>query len=207
MTSVEMCDNLVGMASPLLVIGAAYTGKSEMAHAACQAAARTAVIGTADLSEGLLRARVDELKRLRPSHWEHIEGQEDLGAQVRSLSVSGCFDQILLDSVNQWVAQHMLLNLQKYSLEQLSLHLEYLTKDLVSAIAEASCRIVLVSSEVGAGISPPRPIARTFRQLVGRINCRLAAACPSVIQVTAGIPLTLKGAALPSFSSPHFSRD
>ncbi len=202
MTTPDTARNLVELASPLLVIGAAYTGKSEMAHAACRAAARTAVIGTADLSEGLLRARVEELQKQRPSHWQNIEGIEDLGAQVRKLS--GEFEQILLDSINQWVAQHMLSNLQKYSLDQLSLHLEYLTRDLVSAITEAPCRIIIVSSEVGAGISPPRPIARTFRQLVGRINCRLAAACPTVIQVTAGIPMTLKGVPLSATSSQHF---
>lgn len=181
---------LAEMASPILIIGAAYSGKSELAHLACRPQSKTIVMGTADLSEGLLQARVDELRRQRPSHWEHVIGLEDLGAQMRELGAN--YEQILLDSINQWVAQHVLGNLQKYSLDQLSQHLEFLSKDLVAAILESRCRLVIVSSEVGAGIAPPRPIARAYRQLVGRINCRLAEACPSVIQLTAGIPMKLK---------------
>lgn len=191
--------------SPVLVLGAAYTGKSELAHQVCHPDLKTLVIGTADMREGLLKARVDELKKQRPAHWEHVEGLEDLGQQIRQGGV--LYEQILLDSINQWVAYHLLGNLQKYSLEQLGQHIEYLAKDLVRAVETSEARLVLVSSEVGAGITPPKAIARNFRQLVSRINCQLAAACPSVILVSAGIPLLIKGQVPPEkgreFKAPH----
>lgn len=190
-SSVSAAPSLSESLSPVLVIGAAYTGKSELAHHACQAELKTLVIGTADISEGLLQARVEELRRQRPPSWEHVQGDEDLGRQISEASER--YEQILLDSINQWVAFHLLQNMQKYSLEQLGQHIEFLARDLVRAVEKSPARIVLVSSEVGAGITPPKAIARHFRQLVSRINCQLAAVCPSVVLVSAGIPMMIKG--------------
>jgi|GEM_PF-1060204 len=181
------------MAAPLLIIGAAYTGKSQLAHRCLSPSRPTAVIGTADLGEGLLHARVEELRQDRPNHWVHVDGHRELGRQLRDLSIG--YEQILLDSINQWVANLMLQNLQKYSLEQLIQLIEHEARDLVAALqsGQERSRIILVSSEVGAGITPPKPIARAFRQLVSRINCRIAEVCPTVLQVSVGIPLLIKG--------------
>ena len=179
--------------APVLVIGAAYTGKSELAHQTLLADRKTLVIGTADLNEGLLAARVAELRQQRPDHWQHLQGQLELAAQLREEGPA--YEQILIDSINQWVANLVLTHAQKYSLEQLTplcerAILEFCTA--VSAVASKT-RITLVSSEVGAGIAPPKPVARLFRQLVSRINCRLAEQAGSVLLVSAGIPLLIRG--------------
>lgn len=185
--------NLAELPGPVLVLGAAYSGKSELAQRVCRAEGKTAVIGTADLEEAFLEARVKELRRLRPQHWEHFDGRETLGQQV--LELAATHEQILLDSINQWIANLLLRSMQKYSVEQLGPHLDSLINPFVDSLAEIppSCRLVLVSSEVGAGISPPRPVARLFRQLVGRCNMRIAALCPSVLLVSAGLPLLIQG--------------
>ncbi len=178
---------------PVLILGAAYTGKSEIAQNTLEPQAKTVVIGTADLREGLLRSRVEELRKLRPAHWDHVEAGADLGAQLSSLAK--VYPQILLDSLNQWVANRMIQNVQKYSIEQLTQHLELEAKSLYQAIESlpSGCRIVMVSSEVGAGIAPPKAVARVFRQTVSRINCQVAALSPSVLLVSAGIPMLIKG--------------
>ncbi|MCX6130653.1 MAG: bifunctional adenosylcobinamide kinase/adenosylcobinamide-phosphate guanylyltransferase [Proteobacteria bacterium] len=175
------------------MIGAAYTGKSELAIRTLQPELSSLVIGTADLSEGLLAARVAELRRQRPSHWQHLEGVGDLGEQLQKSAP--LYPQILLDSINQWVANLLLTRCQKYSLEQLTLLCEKEMHDFVHSLQtlRRESRIIMVSSEVGAGITPPKPIARLFRQMVSRINCRLAEQCESVLLVSAGIPLLIKG--------------
>ncbi len=181
------------LSSPLLILGAAYTGKSEIAQNSLLAQPKTVVIGTADLREGLLKSRVEELRKLRPAHWDHVEAGADIGAQLHSMAQA--YPQILLDSLNQWVANRMIQNVQRYSIEQLTQHIELEAKGLYRAIEKlpAGCRLVMVSSEVGAGIAPPKAIARVFRQLVSRINCQVAALSPSVMLVSAGIPLLIKG--------------
>ncbi|HYX32158.1 MAG TPA: bifunctional adenosylcobinamide kinase/adenosylcobinamide-phosphate guanylyltransferase [Oligoflexus sp.] len=181
------------LATPVLVIGAAYTGKSELAHRTLDPHRKTLVIGTADMSEGLIAARVQELKRQRPDHWVHHDGKLDLASQLRTLAPD--YEQVLVDSINQWVANLVLTHAQKYSLEQLAPLCEREVFDLCAAVEETKhrTRIVLVSSEVGAGITPPKPVARLFRQLVSRINCRLAEHAAAVLLVSAGIPLLIKG--------------
>ena len=52
--------------------------------------------------------------------------------------------------------------------------------------------VVVVSDEVGLGIVPMHPGARAFRDLVGLVHQRLAAAADEVHLMVAGLPLTLK---------------
>jgi adenosylcobinamide kinase/adenosylcobinamide-phosphate guanylyltransferase len=179
--------------TPVLVLGAAYSGKSELAHRAMDADRKTLVIGTADISEGLIAMRVEQLRQKRPAHWVHHDGKLDLATSLRSQAHD--YEQILVDSINQWVANLLLTQAQKYSLEQLTTLCEREILAFCAAVEESKhlTRIVLVSSEVGAGITPPKPVARLFRQLVSRINCRLAEHAAAVLLVSAGIPLLIKG--------------
>jgi len=64
---------------------------------------------------------------------------------------------------------------------------------------EAPVPVVLVSEEVGAGVVPQTQAGRVFRDALGTLNQRLAAAAEEVVLVVAGLPLTLKA---PTPSSP-----
>jgi len=63
---------------------------------------------------------------------------------------------------------------------------------LIRTLAQASCPVVLVSNEVGAGIVPENKLARQFRDLAGTANQAVAAAANRVVWVVAGIPVTIK---------------
>jgi adenosylcobinamide kinase / adenosylcobinamide-phosphate guanylyltransferase len=56
-----------------------------------------------------------------------------------------------------------------------------------------SARVILVSNEVGLGIVPDNPLARSFRDLAGSAHQRLADTCGDVYFVVAGLPMTVKG--------------
>ena len=53
--------------------------------------------------------------------------------------------------------------------------------------------VVAVSNEVGSGIVPDNPIARSFRDVQGLANQTLARYAARVILLVAGLPLVLKG--------------
>jgi adenosylcobinamide kinase/adenosylcobinamide-phosphate guanylyltransferase len=55
--------------------------------------------------------------------------------------------------------------------------------------------VILVSNEVGSGIVPDNELARNYRDLLGGINQRIAAAADEVILMVAGCPLVIKQAA------------
>ena len=63
---------------------------------------------------------------------------------------------------------------------------------LVSAIAERSDPVVLVTNEVGSGIVPENALARRFRDEAGRMNQIIAAAVDEVYVSISGIPVRIK---------------
>ena len=60
------------------------------------------------------------------------------------------------------------------------------------ALAARAGATVLVSNEVGFGIVPDNALARSFRDLQGVLNQRLAAQAPRVVMMVAGIPIAVK---------------
>jgi adenosylcobinamide kinase/adenosylcobinamide-phosphate guanylyltransferase len=64
---------------------------------------------------------------------------------------------------------------------------------LLSALRSCPALLVIVSNEVGHGIVPENALARRFREAQGRLNIALAAQADLVVQVTAGLPMVLKG--------------
>ncbi len=186
--------NYFNLEGPVLLIGAAYSGKSAIAQSALRPDLKTVVFGTADPKENGFAQRIAELKAERPRLWTTIEDNANIKEHIEKIDDS-C-RQILLDSLNQWVASRVLDGSFKYSLEQLKDHIENEFRGMIKALEEKSDRrIVLVSSEISAGIAPPHAVPRLYRELASKLNCRVAQFAKSVVLITAGLPLMLKGRA------------
>lgn len=52
---------------------------------------------------------------------------------------------------------------------------------------------IVIATEVGGGLVPVTPEARTKREAAGRLACLLAARAETVIRVCCGLPQLLKG--------------
>ncbi len=93
-------------------------------------------------------------------------------------------DVVLVDCLTLWITN--LLGAERDVAEAV--------EDLADALeAMELTRVILVSNEVGLGIVPDNPLARTFRDLAGWAHQRLAEICPDVYFVAAGLPMALKG--------------
>ncbi|MGH3631550.1 MAG: bifunctional adenosylcobinamide kinase/adenosylcobinamide-phosphate guanylyltransferase, partial [Sciscionella sp.] len=68
----------------------------------------------------------------------------------------------------------------------------YSSDTMVSAVQACTCRLVMVSAEVGLGVVPATRSGRLFRDELGALNARLAESCEEVQLLVAGIPLRLK---------------
>jgi adenosylcobinamide kinase / adenosylcobinamide-phosphate guanylyltransferase len=62
----------------------------------------------------------------------------------------------------------------------------------VAAWVDTRRRVVAVSNEVGSGVVPATASGRRFRDELGVLNARVAAASPRVWLVTAGLPQRLR---------------
>ena len=69
---------------------------------------------------------------------------------------------------------------------------------LLAALPTLPGHIILVANEVGHGLVPETALGRLFRDEAGRLNQVVAALCPRVVFVAAGLPLVLKQAKLQS---------
>ncbi len=89
---------------------------------------------------------------------------------------------MLVDCLTLWLSNLMLADRD----------IDAATTELLQTLARLSSPVVLVSNEVGLGIVPDNALARRFRDAAGILNQRVAAACGTVILMTAGLPLILK---------------
>jgi adenosylcobinamide kinase/adenosylcobinamide-phosphate guanylyltransferase len=65
---------------------------------------------------------------------------------------------------------------------------------IANALRACAGPIVLISNEIGAGVIPLGRDTRAFVDALGGLNQQAAAACERVTLMSAGLPLTLKGA-------------
>jgi adenosylcobinamide kinase/adenosylcobinamide-phosphate guanylyltransferase len=173
----------------VLVLGGARSGKSAHAeqllseHDSVDYVA-TSRTGTDDVEWA---ARVAAHRERRPASWRTIETTDLAGV----LTTPG--PPALVDSVTAWLASAMdaaevWLGADDGDDAQLAAAVDA----LVAAWSATSRFVVAVSDEVGGGIVPDSKSGRLFRDELGSLNQRLAAAADEVWLVTAGIPLRLR---------------
>jgi adenosylcobinamide kinase/adenosylcobinamide-phosphate guanylyltransferase len=169
--------------SPHLILGGARSGKSAYAeHLVSRFAPPYVYVATAQVLDAEMADRVQKHQERRRQDWETRECPLDLPDVLRSLQGKGC--AVLVDCLTLWLSNLLL--------QQDTPSPEASIEALAAWIPLADYPLLFVSNEVGGGIVPENPLARRFRDLSGRTNQRLAALCPGVTLVVAGLPLVLK---------------
>ncbi|WP_209506436.1 MULTISPECIES: bifunctional adenosylcobinamide kinase/adenosylcobinamide-phosphate guanylyltransferase [unclassified Ruegeria] len=164
-----------------LVLGGAASGKSAFAEDLVVSAGKNRVyLATSQVFDDEMRQKVDRHLEQRGGGWTTIEEPLDLGPVLSSLSS----DQVcLVDCATMWLSNHLLAETDMGEVQT----------GLLKELRACPAQIVIVSNEVGHGIVPDNTLARRFREAQGRLNIALAAQAKLVVQVTAGLPLVLKG--------------
>jgi adenosylcobinamide kinase / adenosylcobinamide-phosphate guanylyltransferase len=176
-----------------LVLGGARSGKSRYAVEQAQViGGSAAVVATARAVDGDMAARIARHRAERPARWATIEEPHDVSAACRRGARS--HDLVVVDCVTVWVSNLM----ERGDDEAMVLAA---ADDLAKLLRERLVTVILVSNEVGQGVHPPTELGRRFRDLLGLVNQRLAAAADRVTLMVAALPLTVKDAPLPS--PPH----
>lgn len=171
------------MASSHLILGGARSGKSRFALAGLADHARVAFVATAQAGDADMAARIARHRAERPRSWRTIEEPSDLVARLGALA--GQVDCVVVDCVTLWVANRLLRGDRDAGILGAG-------DELAAFAARRVFDLRLVSNEVGEGVVPPTPDGVRFRDLLGFVNQRLAAASDRVTLVVAGLPLTIK---------------
>jgi len=173
-----------------LLLGGVRSGKSAEAERALAAHPRVTYVATGGLRDGdpEWAARVVAHRERRPRDWTTVETL-DVATVLRD---AGDDDAVLVDCLALWLAG-MLDAASTWETEPgTPAHAEALglvergAEELVDAVRTTAARAVLVSNEVGSGVVPEHSSGRLYRDLLGRLNARVAAVCDEVDLVVAG---------------------
>ena len=172
--------------SSLFVLGGARSGKSRYAIAAQPSRGRVTFIATARGVDEDMAVRIARHQAERPSHWTTVEEALDVPARLDDVPRT---DAVVIDCITVWISNLMLRGDADEAILAAG-------DGLARRLAGCAFDVTLVSNEVGEGVHPPTEAGLRFRDLLGQVNQRLAAASDRVVLMVAGLPLMLKSPAL-----------
>ena len=169
-----------------LILGGVRSGKSREAlrlAAAMPTGSRGAFLATAQALDGDMEARIARHRAERPAGWATIEEPYDVVAACESLA--GRVDVVVLDCVTLWIANLLLRGDDEKSILAAA-------DALADFLSGRGFSLIIVSNEVGAGVHPPTEVGLRFRDALGSVNQRIAAAADRVSLMVAGLPMSIK---------------
>jgi adenosylcobinamide kinase/adenosylcobinamide-phosphate guanylyltransferase len=172
-----------------LVLGGARSGKSSFAEEllARQSDVHYVACGLVpDGSDPEWTDRVALHRARRPASWQTLE-TVDLPAVLGRPG-----PPVLVDCLTTWLARVMDDCGTWSATPAADARLAAAVDALVDAWRTTRRRVVAVSNEVGSGVVPATPAGRRFRDELGVLNTRMAAASSRVWLVTAGLPHRLR---------------
>ena len=124
----------------------------------------------------------EDLQRRIRLHWERRPGAWgtlEIGDLDDVLKAARRWDAVLLDSLTLWVSARD---------DRVSDEFDR----FLAGAQDLSVPLVLVSDEVGLGVVPESEAGRRFREVLGLVNQRAAAAAEEVYFCVAGVGMRIK---------------
>lgn len=174
-----------------LVLGGARSGKSEFAEDIYKGIDDVTYIATAKAIDKEFEERIALHKARRNTKWITIEAYKDFA------SIEMKTKYYFLDDVTNMLTNILFDHLGARDIDDEDVSLvEKLVIDevatLFTRVKEMDADIVIVSSELGAGLVPEAKLSRLFRDMHGRVNQYIAKNTDEVYYVIASIGVKIK---------------
>ena len=169
-----------------LITGGARSGKSSFALSlGLQNYSKRAFLATAVPFDREMQERIARHREERGHEFHTIEEPVVLSRALAGLPAGT--EVAVVDCLTVWLGNlyHHFEDAEEKVRRQVDAFVDHLDRPV--------CDLILVTNEVGWGIVPENPLARSFRDMAGYINRRVAAKAACVYLLCCGIPLTLKG--------------
>jgi adenosylcobinamide kinase/adenosylcobinamide-phosphate guanylyltransferase len=165
------------------LIGGARSGKSSLAvRLASAVGGQVVVVATAEARDDEMAERIRAHRASRPEGWRTVEAPIELLDAVDGVGEDAC---VVLDCLTLWVSNAIEAGASGEKIDAEA-------RTLTSILAGRPASSVVVSNEVGLGIVPANALARTYRDVLGRVNASFAAEASRSLFVVAGRGLSLE---------------
>lgn len=186
-----------------LILGGQKSGKSRRAELIArdwlaQAPGRDAVlVATGQPWDEEMQGRIARHQRERAERvpgLATLEEPRDLAGALRQRSSASTL--VVVDCLTLWLTNWSMPagveGMDAQEREALAQAWASQCEDFLTALQNAPGPVVLVGNEIGLGVIPLGREVRAFVDALGVLNQRVAAACPRVTLMAAGLPLYLK---------------
>ena len=161
----------------ILILGGARSGKSTFAEdLARRRGGPVTVIATAEAFDDEMAERIEAHRSLRPLHWTTVEEPIRVDEALAAISTT---DAVILDCVTVWLGNMFHHGRTREDAQDV-------IERFIGVMAHRSGSTLIVSNEVGMGIVPATESGRLYRDALGQVNARMAAAVDSSILMIAG---------------------
>lgn len=177
------------------ILGGARSGKSSFAQ---QLATRLSVgsaggvtyLATATAEDEEMKLRVTRHRDNRPAEWKTIEEPRHAAGALSGVNSA----VVIVDCLTLLVTNIILEQGGDRSpdLEKLEQVVMTEIEDILKNCRRIRGQVLLISNEVGMAVVPPTPLGRTFRDIAGQVNQRVAGEAEEVYFLLAGLAQKLK---------------
>jgi adenosylcobinamide kinase/adenosylcobinamide-phosphate guanylyltransferase len=165
------------------LVGGARSGKSSIAVRLVSAFdGPVVVVATAEARDDEMAERIRAHRASRPDGWRTVEAPIELLGAVEGAGEDAC---VILDCLTLWVSNAIEAGASGEDVDAEA-------RKVTSILAGRPASSVVVSNEVGLGIVPANALARTYRDVLGRVNASFAAEASRSLFVVAGRGLPLE---------------
>ncbi|WP_213818309.1 bifunctional adenosylcobinamide kinase/adenosylcobinamide-phosphate guanylyltransferase [Garciella nitratireducens] len=178
------------------IIGGARSGKSHYAEKlAKESGKKVSYLATSIPFDEGMKNRIQKHRESRPKEWITIEKYRDFDKILESKEYEET-DIFLLDCITVMINNLMFysnLDFDNCTVEQV----EDLEKEIIQQIEKLLALseykdMIIVSNEVGMGLVPTYKMGNYYRDIVGRVNQRIALKADEVFFLISGFPMKLK---------------
>ncbi len=167
----------------ILLTGGGRSGKSSYALEITDLYDRKVFIATAEAFDDEMAERISRHQKERGNRFKTIE--ESIHLADALATVSADTQVVVIDCITVWLGNLMHhLGVDEKNCAPVDCFLKVL--------ASPPCDVVIVSNEVGMGLIPADAMSRSYRDLAGSVNQKIAAVADEAFMVVSGMPLKLK---------------
>jgi adenosylcobinamide kinase / adenosylcobinamide-phosphate guanylyltransferase len=130
-----------------------------------------------------MAARIARHQAERSPHWTTVEAPRDLVPRLTATLTAA--ETVVVDCLTLWVANLLLRGDGEEAIVKQA-------EALAALVAAPAADLRVVSNEVGLGVHPATADGLRFRDVLGVVNQRVAAAAHRVVLMVAGLPHLIK---------------